>query len=182
MDNGASSYRRFLEGEEKAFDEIVDSLFYKLVFFVNGYVHDTFVAEDIAIEAISDLYVNKKRYNFRVSLKTYLFMIGKSRALNYLKRQKLVRTVDFSELEGISDDEKRLEEIVLADERSRLVRSAVEKLPGEMQMAVHLIFFEEMSYEETAKVMKKSRKQIYNLMYHAKNELREILGGKGDFY
>ena len=38
MDNGESSYRRFLEGDESAFDEIVDSLFYSLIYFVNGYL------------------------------------------------------------------------------------------------------------------------------------------------
>lgn len=179
MDNGASSYRRFLEGDESAFDEIVDSLFYPLVFFLNGYVHDSFAAEDLAMDTISDLFVNKKRYNFQVSLKTYVFMIGKSKALNYLKRRNLIRFVEFSENEGVSGDEKELEELVLADERSRTVRSAIQKLPGDLQTVVHLVFFENMSYTETAKVMHKSQKQIYNLIYRAKNELREILGEEG---
>ena len=30
MDNGASSYRRFLDGDERAFDEIMKELFDKL--------------------------------------------------------------------------------------------------------------------------------------------------------
>lgn len=89
MDNGASSYRRFLEGDESAFDEIMKELFDGLVFFIDRYVHDIHAAEDIAIDAFSDLVVNKHRYNFKVTLKTYLFMLGRSRALNYIKiRQK----------------------------------------------------------------------------------------------
>lgn len=40
MDNGASSYRRFLEGDESAFDEIMKELFDGLVFFIDRYVHD----------------------------------------------------------------------------------------------------------------------------------------------
>ncbi|MBR2220459.1 MAG: hypothetical protein IJ974_05730, partial [Phascolarctobacterium sp.] len=39
-----------------------------------------------------------------------------------------------------------------------------------------LIYFEEMTYEEAAKVMKKNRKQVDNLLYRAKKELRIILG------
>ncbi len=182
MDNGANSYRRFLEGDEKAFDEIVDSLFYPLVFFLNGFVHDSFVAEDLAMDAFSDLLANKKRFNFRVSLKTYLFMIGKSKALNYLKRRKLIQIVSFSELECFTDDEKRLEEIVLANERNKIVHSAIEKLPGEMQLVIHLIFFENLNYEETAKVIRKTKKQVYNLIYRAKNELRKILGEEAVSY
>ena len=49
MDNGASSYRRFLEGDESAFDEIMKELFDGLVFFIDRYVHDIHAAEDIAI-------------------------------------------------------------------------------------------------------------------------------------
>ena len=90
MDNGASSYRRFLEGDESAFDEIMKELFDGLVFFIDRYVHDIHAAEDIAIDAFSDLVVNKHRYNFKVTLKTYLFMLGRSRALKYIKRRKSV--------------------------------------------------------------------------------------------
>ena len=36
MDNGACSYRRFLDGDEEAFDEIVKEYFDSLVFFING--------------------------------------------------------------------------------------------------------------------------------------------------
>ena len=62
MDNGASSYRRFLDGDESAFNEIMEELFRSLVFFIDGYVHDIHAAEDIAIDAFSDLVVHRHRY------------------------------------------------------------------------------------------------------------------------
>ena len=76
MDAAANSYRRFLDGDESAFEEIMQELFCGLVFFINGFVHDPHAAEDIAIDAFSDLVVHRHRYNFRVSLKTYLYMVG----------------------------------------------------------------------------------------------------------
>lgn len=85
MDNGARSYRRFLDGDKSAFDAIMHESFDSLVFFINRYVRDSHAAEDIAIDAFSDLIVHPHRYNFRVTLKTYLFMLGRSRALNYKK-------------------------------------------------------------------------------------------------
>ena len=78
MDNGASSYRRYLDGEEAAFEQIVKDYFDSLIGFIDSYVHDVSAAEDIAIDTFSDLIVHKHRYNFRVSLKTYLFMIGRN--------------------------------------------------------------------------------------------------------
>lgn len=75
--------------------------------------------------------------------------------------------------------EPSLEERFLADERKRAVNAALERLSEEMRTVVHLVYFEELSADEAAKVMKKSRKQIYNLLYRAKDALRAILGEEG---
>ena len=83
------------------------------------------------------------------------------------------------EAEGV-EDEKTLEEIVLADKRKRTVHSAIAKLSEDMRVVIHLIYFEEMTYDEAAKVMKKNRKQVDNLLYRAKKELRIILGEDGE--
>ena len=180
MDNGASSYRRFLNGDESAFDEIMKELFDNLVFFVDRYVHDIHAAEDIAIDAFSDLVVNKHRYNFKVTLKTYLFMLGRSRALNYIKHRKVINFVELTEADNISAEQETLEEIILADERKRIVNNALNSLTDDMRVVVHLICFEDLSYDEAAKVMKKNRKQVDNLLYRAKKELRIILGKDGE--
>jgi RNA polymerase sigma-70 factor (ECF subfamily) len=176
MDNGASSYRRYLNGDESAFHEIVREYFDNLVFFINRYVHDTAAAEDIALDAFTQLVVNAHRYNFRVSLKTYLFMIGRSRALDYIKHRSKLSTVALSEATQIASAEPSLEEMLLADERKRAVSAALAGLSDEMRLVVHLIYFEELSAAEAAKVLKKNRKQVYNLLYRAKNALRTILG------
>jgi len=176
MDYGASSYRRFLDGDESAFDEIMKDLFRGLVFFIDRYVHDTHAAEDIAIDTFSDLVVDRHRYNFKVTLKTYLYMVGRSRALDYIKHRKVIDIVELSEAQNLSNDGQTLEEMVLADQRKRAVNTAIAKLPEDMRVAVHLIYFEEMTYEEAAKVMKKNRKQVDNLLYRAKKELCIILG------
>lgn len=180
MDNGASSYRRFLAGDANAFDEILNELFDNLVFFVNGYVHDKYAAEDIAIDTFSDLIVHKSKYNFKVTLKTYLFTLGRSRALNYLKHQRVIKFVELTEAENQADAEYDPAEIVLKDEKKRIVNNALEKLSDDMRAAVHLVYFEDMTYDEAARVMKKKRKQIDNLLYRAKGELRIILGKDGE--
>ncbi len=180
MDNGAGSYRRFLDGDESAFDEIMKELFHGLVFFINGFVHDVHTAEDIAIDVFADLGTHRHRYNFKVRLKTYLFMMGRSRALNYIKHRKIIDFVELSEAEKLPDDEVALEETVLADERARAVHAAIAELPEDMRVVVHLIYFENMTYDEAAKVMKKNRKQVDNLLYRAKKELRSILSEDGE--
>ncbi|MBR4933335.1 MAG: sigma-70 family RNA polymerase sigma factor [Clostridia bacterium] len=179
MDKSAENYIRFKNGIDGAFDEIMNELFHSLVFFINRYVRDVHTAEDIAIDTFADLVVNPDRYNFKVTLKTYLFMLGRSRALDYVRRHRKKAATSLSELSELSSDEEMLEEIVLADDRKRAVSGAVMKLTHDMRDAVHLVYFEDMSYAEAAKVMKKTRKQVDNLLYRAKKELREILGEEG---
>ena len=162
MDNGASSYRRFLDGDESAFENIMKELFRGLVFFIDRFVHDTHAAEDLAIDVFSDLVVHRHRYNFKVSLKTYLYMVGRSRALDYIRHRKVINFVELSEAQSVADDSAALEEMVLADERKRRVNAALGQLPEDLRVAIHLVYFEEMTYEEAAKVMRKNRKQVDN--------------------
>ncbi len=179
MDNGASSYRRFLEGDERAFDEIMEVYKDNLILFIDRYVHNIAAAEDIAIDVFSDLLVHKHRYNFKVKLKTYLYMLGRSRALNYIKHRDIFNMVELVDAESELIYRENLEDTIVANETKRVVHQAMDKIPDDMREVVYLIYFEEMSYEEAAKVMKKSKKQIDNLLYRAKKTLRTILGKEG---
>ena len=179
MDNGASSYRRFLSGDESAFDAIMEELFYPLVFFIDRYVQDVHTAEDIAMDVFSDLIVHKHRYNFKVSLKTYLFMLGRSRALDCLRHRKVLKLVELSEATQ-TEDGATLEELVLTTQLQYRVHQALSRLPEQLRTAVHLVYFENLTYDEAARVMKKNRKQVDNLLYRAKKELRIILGKDGE--
>ncbi|MBO5221484.1 MAG: sigma-70 family RNA polymerase sigma factor [Clostridia bacterium] len=174
MSNGESVYRRFLDGDTEAFDEIWKTYRDSLTFFIQRYVSDFGAAEDIAIDVFTYILVHPQRYNFKVSLKTYIFMLGRSRALDLLRHRKALIMTELSEADGVADA-LSVEETVLRAEDRRQLNRALEQLPQDMRIAVHLVYFEELSYEETARVMKKNKKQIDNLLYRAKKSLREIL-------
>ena len=55
------------------------------------------------------------------------------------------------------------------------MNNALIQLTDDMRAAVHLVYFEQLSYEDAAKVMKKNKKQVDNLLYRAKSTLRTIL-------
>ena len=180
MDNGASSYRRYLDGEEEAFEQIVKDYMDPLIGFIDSYVHDMAAAEDIAIDTFTDLVVHKHRYNFRVSMKTYLFMIGRSRALNYIKRRGRFQMIELSSAESELTAASSPEESHLTDERKQAVREALKTLSLPMQEAVHLVYFEDLSCADAAKIMHKTVKQVYNLLYRAKESLRIILAEESE--
>lgn len=181
MDKVASSYRSYLDGDDNAFDEIILELFDPLTFFINRYVHDLNTAEDISMDVFADLIVHPHRYNFKVSLKTYMYMVGRGRALNYIKRHKLIESVDIEDGACIADSDDAFKRVFDSEMKMKL-NQAVLKLPVDMQTVVHLIYFEDMTYDESARVMKKTKKQIDNLLYRAKKQLRDILGEEMKLY
>ena len=132
MDNGASSYRRFLDGDETAFREIMEEYHHGLVFFIHGYVQDIHTAEDIAIDVFSDLIVHKHRYNFKIALKSYLYMLGRSRALDHIKHRTCRPMVELSQAEALKDETAALEELIFADERKRKIHTAMAQLPEDI--------------------------------------------------
>ena len=88
--------------------------------------------------------------------------------------------VEYENVESELIYKDNIEDKILVDELKRVVNDALNKIPEEMQEVIHLIFFEELSYAETAKIMKKNKKQIDNLLYRAKKELRAIIGKEGE--
>lgn len=178
MINGESSYRRFLNGEESAFDEIMRQYRDSLTFFINRFVNDYDAAEDIAIDVFMYITIHPHRYSFKVSLKTYLFMLGRSRALDYLRKKKRRQEIPLAENdEWLHYD---FQSLVEKKEKGRILSEAIEKLPQDMKTAIHLVYFEELTYKEAAKVMKKNVKQVDNLIYRGKKELSDLLGKEGE--
>lgn len=178
MDEGAACFRRFLAGEEEAFDELLDRYQKSLLCFLLRYVKIPAVAEDLAADVFAQLIARPEQYNFSVSLKTYLFLLGRSRAIDYLRRESRFqkRPVEEADTEEAG---QLLEETLLRNERARQVNAALAELSPDYRRVLHLLYFEDLSTAEAAKVLGKSTKQVENLAYRSKKALRKILGEEG---
>lgn len=55
MDNGASSYRRFLEGDDSGIVEIIRDYKDGLILFLNRYVNNIHTAEELAEDTFLEL-------------------------------------------------------------------------------------------------------------------------------
>ena len=182
MDNGASSYRRFLNGDENGFVEIVEQYGTNLMFFINGFVRNTAVAEDLMEETFCDLIFYKNRYKGKSSFKTYLFTIARNKAITHLKKSSRIADLSVEDydkgLTVISD----LENAILQGEEKRQLYSAMEKINIDYRMVLYLLYFEDMSYEEVGLVLHKNCKQIKNLAYRAKQSLKVEMQKGGFIY
>ena len=112
MDNGASSYRRFLNGDESGLVEIVNMYGDNLMLFINSFVNNLSLAEEIMEDVFMELIVKKHKFKEESTFKTYLFKIGRNKAFNVLKRNSRCTYIEDKEIE----DEKRFEDNVVKTE------------------------------------------------------------------
>lgn len=172
--DGETLYRQYLSGDKNAFDGIVDLYRENLIFFLNRYTGDLDAAEDLSQDAFLELLLHPRRYDFRVSLKTYLFAIARNKALNDIKRKKKIVYSDDEVVEK-SEAYCSFEQDILKNEEKRILYHAITGLPPDYATVIHLLYFEDMSYLEAGTVMKKSRKQIENLVMRARATLHGIM-------
>lgn len=67
----------------------------KTNYFINQIVKNIDVSEDLAEDVFVYMLIHQKEYDFKFSFQTYLYTIGKSRAINYIKKEK--RVIPFME-------------------------------------------------------------------------------------
>lgn len=173
MDNGASSYHRFLEGDDRALEEIVELYNRKLILFLNAQVNNLAVAEDLAADTFLELIMKRPRFNQESSFKTYLFKIGRNNALDYLKKQARHPSVPLDDLH-LPEQSPFIDEIIREEQR-KVLHDTIKRLHPDYRDVLHLLYFEDLSYGDAAAVMKKSVKQINNLAYRAKIALKAAM-------
>ena len=128
------------------------------------------------------LVVKKPKFSARYSFKTWLYTIGRNVAIDYLRHNSKTVLVSEEELQRAESDEAGLEQSYLQEEQRIMLHRAMGKLKSEYQQVLYLSFFEDFDNAQIAVVMKKSKRQIENLMYRAKMSLKSELDKEGFVY
>lgn len=182
MDNGASSYRRFLEGDNSGMVEIIRDYKDGLILFLNRYVNNIHTAEELAEDTFFKLVTGKPRFAAKYSFKTWLYTIGRNLAINHIRRFGRLSKVSLEELESIRSEEEALEQSYIREDQKILLHQALSKINRAYSQVLYLKFFEDLTNEQISAVMKKSKRQIENLIYQAKRSLRSELDKEGFHY
>ena len=164
-------YKEFLLGNNESFEEIVIRHKNSIIYFIQRYVRNLDIAEDLAQDVFVYLLINKKNYKFEYSLKTYLYTIAKSKSLNYIKREKRIVELDENQYE----DSEELEEKVFKNEKSENLKKAIKKLKVDYQNAIYLAHIEQLSYKEIGHILKKTDSSVKVLIHRARKALEKII-------
>lgn len=181
MDNAAINYSRFLNGDDASFVEIVREYKDCVTLYINSYVSNIFVAEDLMEETFFKLITKRPRFNEKSSFKTWLYAVARNIALDYLRKNPNV-TVPIESYENSLVEELTIEQQYLKKEQKIELYSVMNNLSYEYRQVLFLVYFEGFSNTQVAYVMKKSNRQIENLLYRAKSSLKKWLEKEGFIY
>jgi RNA polymerase sigma-70 factor (ECF subfamily) len=174
------------DDEPGAFEQLVGRYQHRLVAILHHLVGSAEEAEDLAQEVFLRVYRGRKKYRARAKFSTWLFTIANHLALNSLRsrQRKPIVALNLRDSGPLGprpaerlarDRAAQPVQTMQQQELAAVVRRALEGLNERQRMAVVLNKFEEMSYEEIARVMKLSTKAVKSLLSRARMNLREAL-------
>ncbi len=142
---------------------------------------DSGEADDLAQQVFVRIWQSAGRYEPRARFTTWLHTITRNLVLNEIRRRKRhpVTPLDTElgdraiELEDTSAPSPGAS--LLETELREAIRRAIDSLPEQQRTAVVLRRYEDLPYEEIAKVLRTTVPAVKSLLFRARAELRERL-------
>ena len=181
MNSVADNYRRFLPGDKDGLADLVRTYRDSLTLYIYSIVGDIGIAEELMEDTFVKLYVSKPKYSGKSSFKTWLYSIGKHTATDYIRWNSRIRQISSETILDVAD-EVNLEVDTIKSEESKMLHKAIQRLKPEYEQVLYLSYFENFSNDETAEIMKKTNRQVRNLLYNAKKALKSELEKEGYVY
>jgi len=178
-DPGVGWMLRYQQGEERAFDELVEAYSARVFALITRFVGPAQNREDLVQEVF--LRVIRARHDYRPEARfsTWLYRIVFNLCVNENERRKRGFSLDDGEGEAHERwADERLEAPGAELERADLVgsvRAAIAALPERQRMALVLAKYEGLAYDEVAHVLGTSEKAIKSMIHRARESLRTRL-------
>ncbi len=177
----------YLEGNEDAFEALVGRYQDKLVNYLNNLLHDYELSVDLAQEAFIRVYKNADRYQGKYQFSTWIYRIATNLAIDEIRhRERKGRFFFYNVMSFFQKDDKQFplpdkrespEKALDRKEKLDRLQAAIDTLPEKYRLAFMLKEVQELSYEETSRVLDISLGTAKSRIHRAKMLLREKLAG-----
>ncbi|MCR5781884.1 MAG: RNA polymerase sigma factor [Clostridia bacterium] len=178
MSEPMQSYDRFLSGDNSGISELIETYRDGLILYINGYVKNLDTAEDIAEDVFVKMIIKRPEFRGESSFKTWLYSIARNLALDRMRRAKRLKTETADET-LIYGNHTDAETEYIRNERKAIIHRALDRINPDYRQIIYLSYFERFTNSEISVILKKSKRQVEQLLYRAKASLKKELEKEG---
>lgn len=148
MESDSDLVRRFQRGDEAAFGDLVDRFSDRVFRLASVWLYDSQLAADAAQDVFVRAHRGLRRFRFKAAPFTWLYRTTKNVCYEYNNRRGFEPLPD-EPVSAAPPADSQLDQATIAAR----IRTLVAQLPERQRDVVMLRIFEELSVEQTAKVM-----------------------------
>lgn len=172
-----------IDGDQKAFAEIMHRYRDSIYFMALKMVNNKDDAMDLTVETFAKAFENIDKYKPEYAFSTWLFRIATNNSIDFI-RKKRVKTISFNTLSEEEGDDKFLqiradglnpEETSIRKQESEKLKNMVEQLPLRYRTLVVLRYYHELSYEEIARQIDIPIGTVKAQLFRARDLMANIL-------
>ncbi len=171
-------YSRFFSGDSKSYDELMIRYGDSLTVYLFGYLHNWQDAEDLMIEAFARIMVKKPQIR-EGGFRAYLYKTARNLAARFHALGEREEEFSLEELEEEPHGGPLPEEMLQDAEKKQVLHLCLNRIEPSLREALWLVYMEELSYAETAAVMKMTPQKVNKLLNKGKKLMREELKKEG---
>ncbi len=174
--NDEELVRQCQGGNESAFNKLVLRYQERVYWVARRFTGNHDNADEIAQEVFCKMYESLKDFRGESSLYTWLYRVTVNVSLNFLRKQKVREFLRIDEVFDVeAPDTESPDSLLEKNEHQALVENAVATLPEKQKAVFVMRYYEEMSYEEIAKVLKTSVGGLKANYFHAIRKISQYI-------
>ena len=173
------------KGDMSAFELLVRRYQDAIINYIHFSINDYHRAEDLAQETFLRVFKNASRYEVKASFKSWLYTIATNLTRNEIRNRARRNTYFLEDLVNENEDvyhsvymiDESLQPDLLLEkkERQQIIKKAMKMLPENQSMALTLVTYQELSYEEIAEILNCSLGSVKSLIHRARQNIKDIL-------
>jgi len=166
-----------------SFEETAQELAEPLLHYLERYVGDHAIAEDLRQETLLRVARGLATFEGRSAVKTWVFSIATRVAAEYFRDpNRRTHIVDMDEVAEPADPSPTMDDRVVVGEMTACIREVIDSLPEIYRAPLLLHDLENLTAAQTAAICECSVDAVKIRIHRARTRLREALKKQCDFY
>ena len=181
--------QKILSGDLNTFQKLVEKYQKLVVHVVFRFVSIKEDREEICQEVFMKIYQNLSGFKFQSKLSTWIGKIAYTTTINYLRKHKILNSVDqkighgnrleednsFDPIESLHSEILSPLEQIEKQDLAVLVHQKIKLLPPPYQTIITLYHLDQMSYQEISEIMDLPEGTVKSYLFRGRKKLKDLL-------